>query len=164
MNMWFKKKMIEKMPRECGGTEKSCGCIIVRGDEMLLIGARDDNGKLYWSFPKGHQEEGETDIETALRETKEEVGLEARVVNEEPIVTGHYRHGGTVFKRIILFIAEPLGGEIKLQEDEVEEAKWVKVERGGDYLDSYYYEAWYKAWKELAGRLGKAEKKAATRE
>lgn len=37
--------------------EKSCGCIILKENKVLLIGARDDNGKLFWSFPKGHQED-----------------------------------------------------------------------------------------------------------
>ena len=69
--------------------EKSCGCIILKNDKVLLIGARDDDGNLYWSFPKGHQEEGETDIETALRETREEVGLDVEVINNTPIKTWH---------------------------------------------------------------------------
>lgn len=38
--------------------EKSCGCIILKDDKVLLIGSKDDDGKLFWSFPKGHQEEG----------------------------------------------------------------------------------------------------------
>ena len=48
---------------------------------MLLIGTRDDNGKPFWSFPKGHQEDGETDIETAIRETKEETNLDVKIID-----------------------------------------------------------------------------------
>ena len=47
--------------------EKSCGCIIVDDQKVLLISSKDDNGNIFWSFPKGHQEEGETDFETAIR-------------------------------------------------------------------------------------------------
>lgn len=47
----------------------------MKDDKVLLIGAKDDEGNLFWSFPKGHQEIGETDIETAVRETKEETGF-----------------------------------------------------------------------------------------
>ena len=100
--------------------EKSCGCIILRDDRVLLVAARDDEGKLFWSFPKGHQENNETDIETAIRETKEEVGLDVKIVNNEPIRTGHLVHGGTAYKEILLFIAKPLNGEIRIQVDEVE--------------------------------------------
>ena len=122
--------------------EKSCGCIILKENKVLLIGARDDNGKLFWSFPKGHQEDGETDVETAIRETKEETNLDVKIVDDEPIRTGHLVHGGTAYKEILLFVAEPLNDEIKKQEDEVEKVEWVKIDEADKYLDDYYGDAW----------------------
>ena len=122
--------------------EKSCGCIVLMDGKVLLIGARDNDGKLFWSFPKGHQDEGETDIETALRETKEEVGLEVKILDENPIKTWHLVHGGTVHKDILLFISEVLSGEVKIQETEVERAEWVDIDEAGKYFDGYYSDAW----------------------
>ena len=133
----------------CDRVEKSCGCIIVKDGMVLLIGARDDNGRLFWSFPKGHQEEGETDVETALRETKEEVGLDVKVIDEKPIKTGHLVHNGTVFKNIYLFVAKPLDEKIKIQEDEVERVEWVLIDEAGKYFDDYYSDV----WEEFLGRL-----------
>ena len=106
--------------------EKSCGCIILRGDKVLLIGAKDDEGELFWSFPKGHQEDGETDVETAIRETKEETNLDVKIIDNEPIKTGHLRHDGVTYKEILLFIAEPFNDEIKMQEDKKEKVKWIR--------------------------------------
>lgn len=131
--------------------EKSCGCIILKDDKVLLIGSKDDDGKLFWSFPKGHQEEGETDIGTAIRETKEETNLDVKIIDNKPIKTGHLVHGGTVYKEILLFIAEPLNKEIRKQEDEVEEVRWVHIDEAGKYFDGYYSEAWL----ELLNRLNK---------
>lgn len=131
--------------------EKSCGCIILKDNEVLLIGTRDDNGKLFWSFPKGHQEDGETDIETAIRETKEEVGLDVKIVDQEPIRTEHLIHGETVHKEILFFIAEPSNDEIKIQEEEVEKALWVKIDEAGKYFNDYYSGAWLG----LLSKLGK---------
>ena len=58
--------------------EKSCGAIIVRKNddtfETLLI----KMVKGHWSFPKGHVENDETEVETALREIKEETNLDIR--------------------------------------------------------------------------------------
>ena len=122
--------------------EKSCGCIILNENKVLLIGARDDNGELFWSFPKGHQEDGETDIGTAIRETKEETNLDVKIIDNEPIKTGHLVHGGTIYKEILLFIAEPLNNEIKIQEDEVEEVQWARIDEAGKYFDGYYSDAW----------------------
>lgn len=122
--------------------EKSCGCILLKNNRVLLIGAKDDNGKLFWSFPKGHQEDGETDVETAIRETKEETNLDVKIIDNEPIKTGHLVRGGTAYKEILLFVAEPLNDEIKTQEDEVEKVEWVIIDEAGKYLDSYYRDVW----------------------
>ena len=130
-------------------TEKSCGCIIIKNDKVLLIGAKDDEGKLFWSFPKGHQEKGETDTETAIRETKEETDLDVRIIDTNPIKTGHLVHGGTTYKTILLFMAEPLTKEFKPQEDEVEQIKWIQIAKAGKYFTDYYSDA----WKELLGRF-----------
>lgn len=131
-------------------TERSCGCIIIKDNKALLIGAKDDDGKLFWSFPKGHQETGETDTETAIRETKEEIGLNVRITNIEPIKTGHLVHDNTAYKEIILFIAEPLDDNIISQEGEVEQIKWVEISEVEKYLIDYYSDA----WRELLKRLG----------
>ena len=37
--------------------EKSCGCIIIENDKVLLI----QQVKGHWGFPKGHMEKGETE-------------------------------------------------------------------------------------------------------
>ena len=114
----------------------------MKDDKALLISAQDDEGKLFWSFPKGHQETGETDVETAIRETKEETGLDVEIININPIKTGHFRHGGTVYKEILLFIAKPLNDKLKPQEEEIEQIKWVQINEVGKYLAGYYNEAW----------------------
>ena len=130
-------------------TEKSCGCIVLEGNKVLLISAKDDNGNLFWSFPKGHQEIGETDIETAIRETKEETGLDVEIKDTAPIKTGHFVHGGTVYKNILLFIAKPLNHELKPQEGEVEQVDWVQINEAGKYFTDYYSDAWEELLKRL---------------
>ena len=59
--------------------EKACGAIIFTNENnvrkyILLCGHGIYKG--YYGFPKGHVEEGETERETALREVKEETGLD----------------------------------------------------------------------------------------
>ena len=60
--------------------EKSCGAIVYRKNrsqiELLLIKNRYGG---HWSFPKGHVEGQETEIQTALREVKEETGLDINI-------------------------------------------------------------------------------------
>ena len=52
----------------------SCGVIVRRvAGELLLCHA---TGRNYWDIPKGIRDEGETSIEAALRELREEAGIE----------------------------------------------------------------------------------------
>ena len=121
-----------------------CSC----GSSSRLVVRRwqETNGKeAFWSFPKGHQEAGETDVETTLRETKEETGLDVEILDYEPIKTGHLIHGGTVYKEILLFLAKPLHEDLVLQDGEVEKAEWVQVEDVSKFLNGYYLEAWNEA-------------------
>ena len=56
--------------------EKSCGGIVYRkfhGNTEILLIKHIKSG--YWSFPKGHVENSETEEETAKREIKEETGI-----------------------------------------------------------------------------------------
>ena len=62
--------------------EKSCGALVYRvtpngQKELLFIKHRHGT---HWSFPKGHMEEGETEVQTALREVKEETGATATII------------------------------------------------------------------------------------
>ena len=125
--------------------EKSCGCIITKDDKVFLICTLDDGKEVFWSFPKGHQEAGETDMKTALRETKEETGLDVEIIDEVPIKTGYLIHCGTAYKEILLFLASPLNKELVLQDGEVEKAEWVQFENVDKYLNGYYLEAWNEA-------------------
>lgn len=52
---------------------KKCGIIVCDASQRYLLVFGKKSGK--WGFPKGHQEEGETEEETALRELKEETGI-----------------------------------------------------------------------------------------
>lgn len=133
--------------------EKSCGCIILKDDKVLLICTRGDDDKLFWSFPKGHQEAGETDMETAIRETKEETNLDVLISDPTPIETGHFIHGGTAYKSILLFIAKPLSSDLNPQEGEVESINWVQIDEAEKRITLDYYR---EAWKEALKRFNEA--------
>lgn len=71
-------------------TERSCGTVLftVKGGRIhyLLLRTRDDN---YCGFPKGHMEPGETEKETALRETWEETSVRAELVGDFHVETSY---------------------------------------------------------------------------
>jgi ADP-ribose pyrophosphatase YjhB (NUDIX family) len=67
----------------------SCGAVVYKkgpnGSQILLIKqfAKDDA----WGIPKGHMERGETYTETAIREVKEETGIDIKIITQLPHVS-----------------------------------------------------------------------------
>jgi 8-oxo-dGTP pyrophosphatase MutT (NUDIX family) len=62
--------------------ETSAGGLIVDHESgaAAVIGRLDRRGRLLWSLPKGHIEEGETAEQAAVREVEEETGIIGCVV------------------------------------------------------------------------------------
>src|SRR6185369_6487051 len=52
------------------------GCLIFKNDRVLLGKRKNSHGADAWAGTGGHQEYGETTVETVIRETREETGLE----------------------------------------------------------------------------------------
>lgn len=101
--------------------EKSCGAIIYKDDCVLLV--KHNQGHI--SFPKGHEECGETEQETALREVKEETGLDIVLENDfREVIT--YSPRENVIKDVVFFIGKYKGGKIVKQESEIADIKWIK--------------------------------------
>lgn len=100
--------------------EKSCGCIIIDNNKVLLI--KQTRG--HWGFPKGHVEDNETERETAIREVKEETNLDVKIEGKNAYKEEYITDKGKL-KEVIYFIAKKIGGEIKPQEIEVSKIEWV---------------------------------------
>ena len=100
--------------------EKSCGAVIFEGDKVLVI----QQVKGHWGFPKGHVEDGETEVETAIREIKEETNLDVEI-DETHRYIETYRPKEDVEKDVVFFVAKKIRGEIKVQEEEVTQTEWL---------------------------------------
>ena len=103
--------------------EKSCGCIIIEKGKVLLI----QQTKGHWGFPKGHVELGETEIETAKREVKEETNIDVEINENKRYVMKYFTDKGN-FKQVVLFIARKTSGNEKYQESEIKTMKWMTYE------------------------------------
>ena len=110
--------------------EKSCGCIIIDNNKVLLVYQKF--GK-FWGFPKGHVEEGENEIETAVREVKEEVGLDV-IIDEEKRYAINYIVRNEIDKTSVFFIATPKDNTITKQESEIEDIKWCDFDEAMDLI------------------------------
>jgi len=87
----------------------------------------------HWSFPKGHVEQGETEIETALREVKEETGLTIELFNGfREQVTYSPRPG--IKKDVVYFLGFARDSRTTRQEEEISEIRWINLDQTYNYL------------------------------
>ncbi len=107
--------------------EKSCGALVYRvqdnNTELLLIKHRLGG---HWSFPKGHVELGESERQTALREVKEETGLDIELKSgfRESV---QYCPRPNLSKKVVYFIGEALTSDVRRQEEEIIDTMWVPI-------------------------------------
>ena len=107
----------------------AAGGVVVRegpsGFEVVLAGRESDRT---WVFPKGTPDVGESVEETALREVREETGLEVEIVR--PIGQIEYWFavpGQRVHKVVQFFLMRATGGDVSLHDHEYDHVRWVPV-------------------------------------
>ena len=107
--------------------EKSCGAIVFtyeNGIRKYVLIRGTGIYKDYCGFPKGHMEPGESEKDTAIRETKEETGLDVELIDGFRQTDEHFlaREGRPNDKKInVYFLAEYHDQEFKAQKSEVSE-------------------------------------------
>ena len=102
---------------------RAAGGVVVRtgpdGPEVLVVHRpRYDD----WSFPKGKQDPGETDEQTALREVAEETGLVCRL--GAPLPDVRYRDHHDRPKLVRYWVMHPTADPGFVPNDEVDEVRW----------------------------------------
>lgn len=115
--------------------ETSAGGLVVEGLDgppearcAALIGRTDRRGRLLWSLPKGHIEEGESSEQTAIREVAEETGIQGVVVAELGSIDYWFvTEGRRVHKTVHHFLLRSVGGELSDADVEVTQVDWVPL-------------------------------------
>ncbi len=105
--------------------------------EVLLIEQRDSFVVGYWTFPKGTPEGGESPLETAIRETKEEVGVVCEEIDTDFSYTETYnfeRDGVLIEKSVTYFAGRARTKDTHIQEAEVLSVKWCTEEEAVSLL------------------------------
>jgi 8-oxo-dGTP pyrophosphatase MutT (NUDIX family) len=109
--------------------EHSSGGAVIRVREgaphVALIATRN---RTRWGLPKGAVTEGETSEAAALREVREETGIEARIVRPLDTIEYFFRAGDTLIqKRVDFYLMEYVAGELEPQLSEVDDVEWVEL-------------------------------------
>jgi len=111
--------------------KKSCGIIPVHkveGENLYLIVNQTDDS---FSFPKGEQEKGESDLQTASREFSEETGIHKIDIVEDFKAVEEYivRDAGEPYsKEVHYFLGFVENNVVVPQESEIQSYKWATFE------------------------------------
>jgi 8-oxo-dGTP pyrophosphatase MutT (NUDIX family) len=128
--------------------EFSCGGVVVRGGECIVIvpTRRAAGGTQVLALPKGHPENGESPSDAAVREVREEAGVEATVREKLGDVRYWYqRDGMRIAKTVTFFLLDYVSGEPDDHDHEVEYARWLDLEQAARELS-------YKGERDMAAR------------
>jgi 8-oxo-dGTP pyrophosphatase MutT (NUDIX family) len=120
-----------------GADEFSAGGVVVRGDEMIVIVPvkRAADGARVTGLPKGHLDGDETPEQAAQREIAEETGVQADLIEELGDVRYRYdRHRRRIEKVVRFYLFRYRSGDVADHDHEIEEARWVPVQRAVDEL------------------------------
>jgi 8-oxo-dGTP pyrophosphatase MutT (NUDIX family) len=92
---------------------------------VLLIRARDLRNQPVWTLPKGALNPGETSIDAALREVREETGYRCELVRElTPVTYWFQRDGRRIRKTVRWYLMRPLE-KVGEHDHEVDEVLWA---------------------------------------
>jgi 8-oxo-dGTP pyrophosphatase MutT (NUDIX family) len=130
--------------------EVSAGGVVYRrgGDdiEVVLASRRTRRGDLAWGLAKGGIEPGESREDAAVREGREETGLDA--TSEADLGDTNYIYvweDVRIRKRVHFFLMRHVGGDVDDRDDEMEEISWFPLERA-------LQRAAYRGEREVLGR------------
>lgn len=112
----------------------SAGGIVLRGQpgsrEILLVGrAQQTRSGQLWALPKGTPVAGETTQHTALREVREETGLEVAITGYAGAITYSFMERGVRYrKRVVYYTMVAIGGDTALHDHEYDFARWFALD------------------------------------
>ncbi|WP_370326722.1 NUDIX hydrolase [Euzebya sp.] len=107
------------------------------GRWVVLIAHRNAGGVLQWTLPKGGLEEGEDLEEAAVREVREETGLEARIEAKLGVVDYWFvwRPDRVRYHKYVHYYLMGLqGGDFSRRDDEAEDVAWLPIDEALDRL------------------------------
>ncbi len=112
------------------------GVVIWRDSRVLLIRRAHPPRAGEWSLPGGHQELGETVIETAVRESREETGLVIEPKGIITVVDAINRDADGAIRRhftLVEILAEAPAGEA-VAGDDAAAVRWAELEEIDDLV------------------------------
>jgi len=113
--------------------EKSCGAVVYKkeNDDILFMILKHHKG--HFGFPKGHIETGESEIETAIREVKEESNIDVLIDQGFKEISTYSPQEG-IIKDVILFLGKAVTFNAVAQTSEIESVVWCTFDEAENII------------------------------
>ena len=109
--------------------ERSCGAVVYRfiNDEIRFLLIKNKRSA-HWGFPKGHIERGETCEQTAIREVREETGINIQIIPGFASKSD-YNIQGKIEKSVTIYLAKTNDVQTIIQREEIEDYVWYNYDK-----------------------------------
>ncbi len=117
-------------------SEVSAGGLVISESNpslIALISHKNRGGGLDWVIPKGHVELGENYLQTAVREIREETGIESKILEKIGQISYSFKIGPKRIKKTVHhYLLQQTGGLLNAYGDptgEVVDAQWFEIDK-----------------------------------
>ncbi len=93
----------------------AAGVVVEREGKVMLVRRRMNPRRGMWTFPAGFVDFDETPADAAVRECREETGLEVEIIGLLDVVAGREHERGADV--IIIYHARPVAGKVRADDD-----------------------------------------------
>jgi 8-oxo-dGTP pyrophosphatase MutT (NUDIX family) len=119
-------------------SEFSAGGVVMNADREVIVivpTRRAADGSRVLALPKGHPDGRESPLQAALREVREEAGVQTEVVETLGEVRYWYQRGGRRIAKVVeFFLLRYVSGDVADHDHEVEQARWVPAAEAAETL------------------------------
>ena len=139
------------------------GAVIIQEGKLLIVKRKAEPGRGRWSIPGGTVHLGERVRDAAIRETKEESGLDIEIVDDRPIdafdsIITDDRSRTQYHFTLLEFLAKPKGGSLEAAED-ASDARWVSLDEVKKYDLTSSFRTFFEKHEDKLKKLSSSQQK-----